>query len=336
MESRPTRRQFVQGASVAGLGLLAGCGRWPGQAQPAATVSRIGLLSISADPANPVVWLPFLDRIRELGYIEGQNVIIERGFGHGTAERVSDLAADLARARVDVAAVTGPRETNAARAAMPTTPIVFMLVGDPVGDGFIDSLARPGGYVTGVTTLSTALIGKRLELLKETVPGITRVAMLLDLATPQSAGELREAQAAGEVLGLQLEVLPVRPSEGLGAVFATINRERVDALLVPNNPTFFNQRAQLASLALEAGLPAMYSLREYVESGGFLGYAPNQADLSRRVATYVDKILKGTKPADLPVEQPMTFDFAINLKTAQALGLTIPHHILLQATEVIQ
>jgi putative tryptophan/tyrosine transport system substrate-binding protein len=333
--TRYSRRQVVQGAGAVGLGLLAGCGRWPGLAQAPAKIARIGLLSISADPANPVVWLPFLDRMRELSYIEGQNVIIERGFGQGNVERLADLAADLARARVDIVAVTGPRETAAARAVMPTTPIVFMLVPDPVGDGIIDSLARPGGYVTGVTTLSTALMGKRLELLQEIVPGATRIGVLLDPTTPQSTGELREAQAAARSLALQLQVFPLRDPESLGTVFATMSQERVDALLVPNNPTLFNQPGRLVSLAMDAGLPAIYTQRVYVEAGGLMVYAPNQADLSSRAATYVDKILKGAKPADLPVEQPMRFDFIINLRTAQALGLTIPHHVLLQATEVI-
>jgi putative ABC transport system substrate-binding protein len=302
----------------------------------AQNLPRIGLLSIGADPSRPVVWLPFLERLREIGYVEGGNITIERRFGAGRPERLDQLVADLAHLRIDIIVATGPPEILAARRAMPTTPIVMMVVPDPVGQGFVASLARPGGNVTGLSTLAPELYAKRLELLKEAIPAVTRVGLLLNPATSHSAAAETEMTTAARLLGVQIHGLVLRNPQDLDRAFLAIPRERLQAVFVVTDPISFSQRARIADFATKSHLPTMYEWRDYVEAGGLMAYGPSVADLSRRAATYVDKILKGAKPADLPVEQPTKFELVINLKTAKALGLTIPQSILLRADQVIE
>jgi putative ABC transport system substrate-binding protein len=333
-----SRRRFVQGAGVAGLGLLAGCGRWPGQSQPSPPkVPSIGWLTVAGESADEPAAGEDLEAFRQglgaLGYVEGQDVVIEQRLTDPGEAGLRAAAADLVRLSVDVIVALATRATLAAKGATSTIPIVFVNAGDPVGTGLVASLARPGGNVTGLTTLTPELSGKRLELLAQVVPGLRRVAFFWDPLTSRTLVE--ELQAATQVLGLRLQVLEIRDGADLEAAFAAAGAEQADALMTAAGIGGRN-RARVISLAARGRLPAMYTNSLAVRDGGLMAYGPNALDLRRRAATYVDKILKGAKPADLPVEQPMTFDFAINLRTAQALGLTIPPHVLLQATEVIQ
>jgi putative ABC transport system substrate-binding protein len=330
---RVSRRRFVQGVGVAGLALVAGCGRLPGQAQPAAKVPRVGLLWASG-ASNPH-YEAFLAGLRELGYVDGQNIRLESRWSDGDDDRLPSLAAELARVPVDIIVTEGTPGTAAARAAAGTIPIVMARAADPVGAGFVASLARPGGTITGVSSITTILPGKRLELLKETVPGLTHVGVAWSLTNPADEISVRETQAAGEALGVQVLALPVHGANDLEPAFHAAMREGIGGLMVFGNPFFVSQRAQFVGLAAQSRLPAMYTNRQFVDVGGLMAYGANTYALYRRAAYYVDRILKGVKPADLPVEQPREFDFVINLRTAQALGLTIPPHVLLQATEVL-
>ena len=309
---------------------------FPAEAQQPKKVPRIGLLSVGADPAKPVVWLPFLEKMREFGYVEGQNIAFERRFGEGRRERLLELVAGLVSAKVDIVVATGTSENKAAKQALPATPIVMMLVGDPIGDGLINSLARPGGNVTGVTTLSEELSGKRLELLKEAIPRIARVALLLNPGSPRRARLLQETEDAVKEFSLQLRVHDVREPEGLPKAFSAMTSERANALIVPIDAMFFNQRSRIVSLAAESRLPAIYDQGEFVDAGGLMAYGPSLSDLSSRAAIFVDKILKGRKPADLPVEQPTKFELVINLKAAKQIGLTISPNVLARADKVIK
>jgi putative tryptophan/tyrosine transport system substrate-binding protein len=322
------RRRFVL-TSLAGV--VAGPSASEGRNLP-----RIALLSTGADPSRPVVWLPFLEQLQRIGYIEGRNIVIERRFGAGRPERLDELVADLAHRGVDIVVATGPPEILAARRAMPTTPIVMMVVPDPVGQGLVASLARPGGNVTGLSTLAPELYAKRLELLKEAIPALTRVGLLSNPATSHSATASKEMTAAARILGVQIHGLVLRNPQDLDRAFLTIPRERLQAVFVVTDPISFSQRTRIADFAVKSHLPTMYEWRDYVEVGGLMAYGPSVADLSRRAAIYVDRILKGAKPADLPVEQPTKFDLVINLKTAKALGLTIPASVLARADQVIE
>jgi putative tryptophan/tyrosine transport system substrate-binding protein len=334
-----SRRRFMQGAGVAGLGLLAGCGILPPQAQQPKQVPRIGYLS-SSDPATDSTRVEAIRlALRELGYIDGQNIATEYRYAEWKLDRAPGLAAELARLKVDlIVAVGGSRLIRAAQDATKTIPIVMMGGLDPVKAGIVESLARPGGNVTGLTLLSTELGGKRLELLKEAVPQLARVGVLYDPAAPGNVPEVQEdLPVAARALGLTVRSWEVRDADDFERVFAALNKERPDGLYVPaGGPLMFANGNRIASFALKSRLPSMYNDREAVDAGGLMSYEADLAAAYRRVAYYVDKILKGAQPADLPIERPMRFDFVINLKTAQALGLTIPHHVLLQATEVIQ
>jgi putative tryptophan/tyrosine transport system substrate-binding protein len=342
MPHRWSRRQVVQGAGAMGLGLLAGCGRWPGQAQaPPPKVPTIGFLywstpgaSDSPESPEPVLgelFEAFRQGLAALGYVEGQTVVLEYRVPDRTEAGLREAAADLVRLPVDVLVTSGAAGARAAQAATSTIPIVFASGTAPVGSGLVASLARPGGNVTGLANLSAELYGKRLEFLAQVVPGLQRVAFLWD-----GLSSVQELQAAAQTLGVRLQVLEtIRAVADYEAAFAAAGAEQADALVVAGGINNRNS-ARIVSLAARARLPAMYSSSLFVRDGGLMAYGPNRLDSVRRAATYVDKILKGAKPADLPVEQPMTFDFAINLRTAQALGLTIPPHVLLQATEVIQ
>ncbi|HEY7062895.1 MAG TPA: ABC transporter substrate-binding protein [Chloroflexota bacterium] len=332
-----SRRQVVQGAGVAALGLLAGCERLPWQPAPPARVSRIGWLSDASAASEASYRAAFQDGLRELGYVEGQNVVVEsRWVESTTALPLASFAAELIRLPVDVIVAINPISTQAASRATSSIPIVMATGGDPVRLGLAASLARPGGNVTGLSTLSPALSGKRLELLRDAVPGITRVGIVADSTNPSGADQWGETQIAAQTLGLQVFPLELRESDDLEGLLTSAGRERMDALctLAVNFGT--EGRGRLIEFAAENKLPAMYFRRLFVDEGGLMAYGPNLAAMVRRSAIHVDKLLRGAKPAELPIDQVMTFDFVINLQAARALGLTVPQHVLLQATEIIQ
>jgi putative ABC transport system substrate-binding protein len=309
-----------------------------GDAQPPGKVFRIGLLANEPDttPAGSLIWGGLIQGLRDLGYVEGQNITIERRFSEGKYERLPDLAADLVRLKVDVIVTGGTQPPFEAKHATRTIPIVMANHGDPVGSGLVASLARPGGNVTGLSSLAPELVGKQLELLKEIVPRISRVAVLWNPTNQTHLLSLGEVKVAARSLGVQLQILEARGPDDFESAFATMTRERVGALLVLADGMFFVHRTRIAILAAKQRLPAMFTVREHVDAGGLVVYGPSLRDNFRRAAAYVDKILKGAKPADLPVEQPMKFELVVNLKTAKALGLTIPQSILIRADHVIQ
>jgi putative ABC transport system substrate-binding protein len=307
-------------------------------AQGPAKVSRIGMLRPGSPPSGSS---PNLDAFRQgmhaLGYIESQHFVVESRWAEGSDERLPDLAAELVRLPVDVIMAAGALATRAAQQATHTTPIVMLGVYDPVGAGLVASLARPGGNITGVSTLGLELAGKRLELLKETVPQLGRVAVLTNPAALPHTAFLETLRMVSQELGLQLQVLEVRHPDELEQAFAALTQAGPEALFVlPDPPLLDRLDRRIANLTAQHRLPAIYPLKSYVDAGGLMSYAPHVPDIYRRAAYYVDKILKGTKPADLPVEQPTKFEFVINLKAAQALGLAIPPSILFQADAVLQ
>jgi putative ABC transport system substrate-binding protein len=268
--------------------------------------------------------------------VEGQDIVIESRWAEGKYERYPALAADLVRLKVDVIVAVGGRASQDAQQATRTIPIVMSVTIDPLGTGLVASLARPGGNVTGLSLMASEVVGKQLELLKEVVPKVSRVALLWNPANPGSAPQLREAEASARVLGVRLQTLEARVPQEIDSAFAAMTKERAGALVVLTDAIFMNQRRQIAELAAERRLPAVYGVREHAEAGGLIVYSANFLDLERRAATYVDKILKGAKPSDLPVEQSTKFELVINLKTAKTLGLTIPRSLLQRADEVIQ
>ena len=317
---------------MASLSLAVLCAPLATEAQPAGRIPRIGILR-TGSPPDPLVEA-FRQGLRELGYVEGQDIGLEYRWAQGRDERLPALAADLARLKVDVI-VAGGSQAQIARRATTTIPIVMPVANDPVGASLVSSLARPGGNVTGLAFLSEELPGKWVELLKETLPGASRVAVLWHPAT--EAGQLKVAEAAARSLGVHLRPLKVQRSDDLLNAFAEAQKDRAEALITLSSPFFYAHRARLVGLAAKYRLPTMYHQREFViDSGGLMSYGPNLRDLFRRAATYVDKILKGAKPADLPVEQPTKFELVVNLKTAKALGLTIPPSLLARADEVIR
>ncbi len=306
-------------------------------AQPAGPVYRIGLLDYSVpDSARLNWWKAFQERMRELGYVEGKTIGIEWRYAEGKADRLPGLASELVRLKVDVIVTSGPAATRAAKEATVTIPIVTAQDPDPVKNGLVASLARPGGNITGLSTLAPEISGKKLELMKEIVPRLSRVAVLGSSTTPGNAQALRETELAARALGVQLQYIDVLSPKDIETAFRAASKGQADGVLMLQSPVFVNERTQLANLAVKSRLPAIYDRREFVDDGGFICYGTNFADLSRRAATYVDKILRGAKPGDLPVEQPSKFELVINLKTAKALGLTIPQSILIRADEVIQ
>ena len=268
--------------------------------------------------------------------MDGQHIVLESRSAEGHYEQLPILAAQLVARPVDVLVTWGTPATVAATQATSTVPIIFLAVGDPVGSGIVASLARPGGNVTGVTNLSVDLSAKQLELLKEAVPGLTQIAVLRNPRNPASALQLQWTELAAQALGMQLHVVDVHDPSEFEAAFLSMTRERAGALTVLADTMFLSQRRQIVDLAVKHRLPAMFNLREYAEAGGLIAYGPMFADQGRRVAEFVDKILKGVRAAELPVEQPMRFYLTINLKSARALGLTIPPHILVLADEVIR
>jgi putative tryptophan/tyrosine transport system substrate-binding protein len=315
------------------LGLLAAPLAAQAQPPPGKT-ARIGYVTLRSGPS--FLEDAFRQGLRDLGYVEGHNIAIEYRWADWQLDRVAALAAELVRLNVDVIVSTGGGHTAlAVKQAVTTVPVVFT-AGDPLGSGLVARLDRPGGNVTGVSVFSVELNAKRLELLKAAVPGVSGVAVLANPANPSTGAALKELEGAAQALRVTLHVLEAREPQEIDDAFAAMGRERVEALLVVADPMLFVQRERIVALAAKHRLPGIFEWREFVEAGGLLSYGANIADMYRRLASYVDKILKGAKPGDLPVEQPTTFELVINLKTAQALGLTIPPHILFQATEVIR
>jgi putative ABC transport system substrate-binding protein len=305
------------------------------QAQQPAKIPRIGLLIAASTSVYSARVEAFRQRLRELGYVEGKNIVIEYRYVEGKLERVSNLAAELVQLKVDVIVTTGPG-ILAAKKASATMPIVFAANSDPVGSGLVSSLARPGGNITGLSTMSPDLDGKRLELLKEAFPKVARVAFLWGPSAPRANLILTEMEAAAEALGLKHISLEVRSLDDFEGAFARAKRERVQALFTTPNPLINTKQRQVLDFAAKNRLPAMYPTSEFVEAGGLMSYAPNYEDLWRRAGDFVDKILKGTKPADMPVEQATKFELLINLKTANQIGLTIPANVLARADRVIK
>jgi putative ABC transport system substrate-binding protein len=303
-------------------------------AQQAREVARIGYLGTGRAASAPHHGEAFRQGLRDLGYVEGRNVVIEYRLDEGKPERLPALAAELIALKVDVIVTGGTVQALAAKQATTTLPIVFSQVGDPVASGLVTSLGRPGGNATGLSTLAPDLVGKCLEQLKQVVPGVSRVSVLRD----ESVGKnlLKEAEVSARALGVQLQVVEARRPAEFDRAFSDMTRARAGALTVLPTPMFFRERRRLVDLAEKNRLPTVFPYREFVDDGGLMAYGPNLADLSRRAATYVDKILKGAKPRDLPVEQPTTFELVINLKTAKALGLTIPPSLLARADQVIE
>ena len=321
-------------AATVVLGLLAGPSL--ADAQPAVKVQRIGcLLGTSSTASSPVE--AFRKGLRGLGWVEGQNIAIEYRFADGRYDRLPDLAADLVRLKVNVIAAWGTAATTAAKNATRTTPIVMIGAGDPVGVGLVASLARPGGNVTGSTfSVGVETAGKGLELLGEALPKVRRVAVLTNPANPAQPLALENVKATARSLGMQLQLLEARGPDDFDGAFAAMAKERVGALLVVSEAMFNIHRARLADRTARNKLPSMHGFREDAEAGGLMSYGADLADLSRRSATHVDKILKGATAGDLPVEQPTKFELVINLKTAKALGLTIPASVLSRADQVIE
>jgi putative ABC transport system substrate-binding protein len=303
-------------------------------APPAGKVYRIGYLGVN--PTATHSWEALLDGLRERGYREGQNLVFERRFSEGDAARFPAFAAELVRLRVDLILAATTPAAIAARHATQTIPIVMTTAIDPVGAGLVASLARPGGNVTGGAILYPELSTRWLEFLKEVVPGLARVVVLWNAANPANASAWHATQAAAGALGLRLHAQDVRAPQDLEGASALTAQARPDALLVLGDALLDMHRQQIAAFATQQHLPSVLPSREWVVAGGLMSYGPNLPDLFRHAATYVDKILKGAKPADLPVEQPMKFELVINLKTAEALGLTIPPTLLFQADEVIK
>jgi len=319
------RRTFLRALTV---GLLAA--PLAVEAQPSTTIPRIGLL------ADATLWEFLRLELRDLGYVEGKSIALEERSSQGRDERFPDLASDLVRLNANIIVTWGTPATLAAKRATATIPIVMASAGDPVRSGLVSSLAHPGGNVTGLTVLGPGLAAKRLELLKDAVPNMSRVAFLWNPANPDQKSSFDEVQAASRALGVTLHSVEARTREELEQALAAMKQSRPSALLMTADGVHHRYIGRIVSFTLETRLPTMHQLKEAVDRGGLMSYGASLPDLGRRAAHYVDKILKGAKPADLPVEQPTKFELVINLKTAKALGLTIPQSLLLRADEVIQ
>jgi putative tryptophan/tyrosine transport system substrate-binding protein len=308
----------------------------PAQAQQPKNVPRIGVLvggSASSDSAR-------IDALRqglhELGYVEGKNIVIQYRYAEAKVDRLSGFAAELVRTKVDLIVTAGPAATGAAKEATNTIPVVMAQVNDPIGAGFVANLARPGGNITGLSVMAPELSGKQLEILKEIVPRLSRVAVLGTSTQPGNAQTLKGTEIAARALGVQLQYQEIGGAKDIETAFRDARKGHVDGLLLLSSPVLFIHRAKIVELATKSRLPAIYYQIEYVEDGGLMTYSANVVDLWRRTAAYVDKILKGAKPADLPVEQPKKFEFVVNLKAAKQIGLTIPPNVLARADKVIK
>jgi putative ABC transport system substrate-binding protein len=322
------RREFIK--------LIGGAAAWPlaARAQQAGKLPTVGMLGSSLAAFS--YWLPaLLQRLRELGWIENRSMTIEYRWTEGHNERYAQLAAELVRLKVDVIVALGSPAIVAAKQATAVIPIVFPLASDPVGDGLVASLARPGGNITGLSNEQPDLAGKRLEILRELVPGLSRLGYIANINNPTSMGNVRQVEEAAAKLALQIMPLDIKRAEDVAPAIETL-KGRAQALYVVGDPLIADNQIQINTLALAARLPTMHGSRSYITSGGLLSYGPNYSDLFRRAGDYVDKILKGAKPADIPVELPTRIELVVNLKTAKALGLTIPESFLIRADEVIE
>ena len=305
-------------------------------AQQPAKVPRIAYVAAASLAANANRVEAFKQGLRELGYVEGKNIVVEWRFADGEDSRLPALVAELLRLKIDIIVAGGPSVTGVAQRATSTIPIVMGFHLDPVGSGVIASLARPGGNITGLSSLSPEISGKQLELLKEVVPALSRVAIIGNSTEPGYAQVLKELELAAGALKLKLQLRDVLDGKDIESAYQAARKERADAVLLLNSAVLNSHRAQLVDLAVKRRLPAAYPFPQYVEAGGLMSYGTNYSDLFRRAATYVDKILKGRTPADLPVEQPIKFEFIINLKAAKQIGLTIPPQVLARADKVIK
>ena len=322
------RREFIT--------LLGGAAAWPLTARAQqAKLPTIGFLGGSTYSAASQRIAAFAQRLRELGWIDGRTVAVEYRWGEGRSERFTELAAEFVRLKVDVIVTEGPASVIAAKEATSVIPIVFPIAGDPVGSGLVASLARPGGNVTGLSALGVDLAAKRLELLREVLPRLRRLAVMANVGASGAKLEMGEVQAAARTLGLEVVPLPIRRADDIAPAFEAL-KDRADALYVCSDPLVNTTRIRINTFVLGARLPTMYGTRDLVEVGGLMSYGPNITDLYRRAAEFVDKILRGAKPGDIPIEQPTKFDLVINLTTAKVLGLTMPESFLVRADEVIE
>jgi putative ABC transport system substrate-binding protein len=323
------RREFIT--------LLGGTAAWPfaARAQQAGKLPTIGYLGANTPAAQSQWTAALVQRLRELGWVEGRNLVIEVRWAEGRTERYAEIAAEFVRLKVDVILTHGTQTVLAAKHATSVIPIVFAIAGDPVGTGLIASLARPGGNVTGLSVVSPEVASKRLELFREVVPRLRRLAILVDISNPVNLQEMREVLATASTLGLEVLTLEIRRAEDIWPVFEGL-KGRADALYVIANPLVLTNVVRINTLALGARLPTIYIAKEYIQIAGLMSYGPNYPNLYRRAAGYIDKVLRGAKPGDIPVEQPTKFDLVINLTTARALGLTIPESFLVRADEVIE
>jgi putative ABC transport system substrate-binding protein len=325
------RREFIAllcGAAIAPMVS-------PLSARAQSKLPTIGFLGATTQTVWSAFVVAFLQRLRELGWIDGRNIAIEYRWAEGRGDRYAEFAAEFVRLKVDVIVTAGTPAVIAAMKATSVIPIVFAAAGDPIGTGLVASLPRPGGNVTGLSNQQTDLAGRRLELLREVVPGLRRVAVMGNVNTPNVTLEMKEVQATASKIGIEVTKLEIRKTEDIVPGIEALNG-RVDGLYVCTDPLITTHTARINTLAVSERLPTMYAFREYIRAGGLMSYGPNFPDLFRRAGDYVDKILHGAKPADLPVEQPVKFDLIINLTTAKALGLTIPESFLLRANEVIE
>jgi len=323
------RRTFL-----AGTGAVLLAAPLAAEAQQAGKVPRIGYIRAEGPPAADIE--AFRQGLREHGYVEGKNIVVEYRWADGNEQRLRAIVAELIRVKVDLIVTSAPAATRAAKEAATTIPIVMVLVADPVAFGFVASLARPGGNVTGFAFLLPELSGKRLQLLKDAIPGLSRVAVLWNAINSYKAFDLKEVQAVARASRVAVQTLPVRGPDDFADAFEAAVKSGAGGLITLDDPFTIAHRSRIVNLALKYRLPAVYGVRPFADAGGLMTYGPDRVDQNRRAATYVDKILRGTKPADLPVEQPTKFELVINLKTAKALGLTIPQSLLQRADEIIQ
>ena len=323
------RREFIT--------LLGGAAAWPLPAptQQAGKLPTIGFLGAATASVAGQWFAAFVQRLHELGWMEGRNIAIEVRWAEGRSERYAEIAAEFVRLNVDVIVTIGTPASLAAKQATSVVPIVFVAASDPVGTGLVASLARPGGNVTGLSNQQADLAGKRVELLREVVPALRQLAIMANVDNSASVLEMREVQTAARTIGLEVAILEVRQAEDIANGFELL-KSRADALYVVSDPFLGSNRVRINTLALGMRLPTLHAFREYVDAGGLMSYGPNFPHLFRRAGDHVDKILRGAKPADIPVEQPTKFDLIINLTTAKALGLTVPATLLARADEVIE
>jgi putative ABC transport system substrate-binding protein len=322
------RRAFVSifgGAAVLASQLLV-------RAQPAPKVPRLGYLAVGLPSPSRA----FLQAMHDLGYVEGQNVLVEYRGAEGKPDRLPEMAAELIRLKVDVVFASGTQATFAAKGAVVTTPVVFSVHADPVEAGFVSSLGRPGGMLSGVTLMAPELVGKRLQLLREIVPAASHIAVLVNIANPGMQSTLTRLQEVARTLETKLQIFDARDGNEVERSIAAMPAGRANALYVSLDPLFVEHRVRIVELAATKRLPALYDISDFVQAGGLMSYGPRLADVARRAAVFVDKVIKGAKPAELPVEQPTRFELVVNLKTAKALELAIPQSLLLRADEVIQ